>query len=256
MEEHKNSSRPMKEIVKVVIPSHKRSDRVLTVNAVSHAILCVEESQVAAYKVHHPNTEIVSHPDDVVGLARKRDWIVKHFGGVFMLDDDISELRRVYTEKGEETTVDASVAYDIIQHTAENCRAAGFYAFGFSTTPTPLHYNSFQPIAMKGYLTGCAHGVLDGSKLWYNPEIVCNEDYWLSCLNAYYHRGCYKDLRFYWSQKDTFVNRGGLAEFRNTEAEELDFKLLQRVFGKEVVSLRKNKKNLMHQFQKSLKLPF
>jgi hypothetical protein len=29
----------------------------------------------------------------------------------------------------------------------------------------------------------------------------------------------YKDNRFYFAQQDTFVNRGGLAEFRNIDAE-------------------------------------
>ncbi|UBM58243.1 hypothetical protein LAG90_15675 [Marinilongibacter aquaticus] len=246
----------MKEIVKVVIPSHKRWDRVATICAVDKAILCVEEAQKVAYEACNPNVEIVCHPNEIKGLAAKRDWIIGHFGSVFMLDDDIESLKRVYTEKGEETEIDPETAYDIIQCTALACKAAGFFGFGFSTSPTPLHFDSLNPIRLTGYLTGCAHGVLKGSKLWYSPDIVCNEDYWISCLNAYHHRGVYKDLRFYWQQRETFVNRGGLAEFRNTEAEEADFKLLQTVFGKDVVSLRKNQKRMKHPFQKHFKTPF
>jgi hypothetical protein len=214
--------------VKVVIPSHKRWDRVNTISAVDNAILCVEESQAKMYAACNPGIEIVTHPDSIKGLARKRDWIINHFKDVFMLDDDIESLKRVYTEKGEEIEVDADVAYDIIQLAANACKDSGFFLFGFSTAPTPLHYKSLAAVEFSGYFTGCAHGVLSGSKLWYNPEIVCNEDYWISCLNAFHHRGGFKDLRFYWTQRDTFVNRGGLAEFRNTDAEEKDFKLLQR----------------------------
>jgi hypothetical protein len=192
--------------VKVVIPSHKRWDRVRTLQAVNNAILCVEESQVPMYRACNPKVEIVSHPDAVRGLAAKRDWILRYFGDVMMLDDDIEELRRVYEpprlrsfdklrvdQKNDidnilPVSVDPDDAYAIIQMTAAACRDAGFYAFGFSTSPTPLHYDVFEPISLSGYLTGCAHGVLKGSKLWYNPEIICNEDYWLSCLNAHYHR--------------------------------------------------------------------
>ncbi len=242
--------------VKVVIPSHKRWDRVATIMAVDKAILCVEESQADAYRACNKNIEVVAHPDNVIGLARKRDWILRHFGDVFMLDDDIDSLKRVYTETGEEIIVDPDQAYEVIQQTAAACSDAGFYLFGHSTAPAPLHYKSTDPIQLSGYFTGCAHGVLKGSKLWYNPDIICNEDYWISCLNAYYHRGGFKDTRFYWSQRDTFVNRGGLAEFRNNDAEEMDFRLLQKVFGANIVSLRKNKKSLKHPFQKSLKLPF
>jgi hypothetical protein len=190
-----------------------------------------------------------------VGLARKRDWIIKHFGSVFMLDDDIDHLVRLYVEKGESPVVGADTAREIVMATAQAARDAGAYLFGFSTSPTPVSFNSLNPIALSGYVTGCAHGVLAGSKLWYNPDIICNEDYWISLLNAYYHRFIFKDTRFYWSQKDTFVNRGGLSEFRNIDAEEQDFLLLKRVFG-DVVELRKSGKSMKHPFQKSLHLPF
>ncbi|WP_273210483.1 hypothetical protein [Runella zeae] len=241
--------------IKVVIPSHRRWDRVLTTMAVDNAILCVAESQKSIYEKCNKGIEIVTHPDSIIGLARKRDWIIKHFGDVFMLDDDITHLTRIYTEKGEATMVDPDDAYTLIQVTAQAAREAGAYLFGYSSSPAPVSFNSLKPIQLSGYVTGCAHGVLSGSKLWYNPEIVCNEDYWISLLNAYHHRMIWKDTRFYWAQKDTFTNRGGLAEFRNLEAEEKDFHLLRQVFG-DVVELRRNSKNAKHPFQKTLKLPF
>lgn len=241
--------------VKVVIPSHKRWDRVLTTMAVDNAILCVAESQRELYAKCNKGVEIVTHPDSIIGLARKRDWIVQHFKNVMMLDDDIDHLKRIYTGKGEAIVVEPDEAYEIIQVTANAAKAAGAYVFGFSSSPTPISYDSFNPIKLTGYVTGCAHGVLEGSKLWYNPDIICNEDYWISLLNAYHHRFIWKDTRYYWSQKDTFVNRGGLAEFRNIHAEEKDFNLLRRVFG-DVVELRKPQQNNKHPFQKTLKLPF
>ncbi|MDF7817373.1 hypothetical protein P1X15_07200 [Runella sp. MFBS21] len=241
--------------VKVVIPSHRRWDRVLTTMAVDNAILCVAESQRSLYEKCNKGVEIVTHPDSVIGLARKRDWIIKHFKNVFMLDDDVEGLSRIYVGKGEPTTVEPDEAYDIIQATAHAAHEAGAYLFGFSSSPAPISYDAFNPIRLSGYVTGCAHGVLEGSKLWYNPDIICNEDYWISLLNAHHHRLLWKDTRFYWKQKDTFVNRGGLAEFRNIDAEEKDFQLLQRVFG-DVVELRKSKQNTKHPFQKTLRIPF
>ena len=77
------------EICKVVIPSHKRHDRVLTTSAVNNAILCVAESQASLYRACNPDIEVVTHPDSVIGLNPKRNWIIKHFGTVFQLDDDI-----------------------------------------------------------------------------------------------------------------------------------------------------------------------
>lgn len=247
------------ESCKIVIPSHKRAQRVRTTQAVDGAVLCVPEGQAKLYRACNLGVEVVAHPDEVRGLARKRDWIVRHFGDVFMLDDDIGSMKRLYADRGEPVDVPPATAHDLVQVTAAAARQAGAHLFGFAYSPTPMSYNSLNPIRLSGYVTGCAHGVLRGSRLWYNPEIKVNEDYWISCLNAYEHRMIWRDERFYWQQEATFVNPGGLSEFRNVGAEEEDFKLLQRVFGKEVVTLKKSGaggSKLRHPFQKTLKLPF
>lgn len=243
--------------IKIIIPSHKRATRVRTTSAVYGAVLCVAESQADQYRKCNPGIEIITHPDTVLGISKKREWILRNVPDCFMLDDDIDSLTRIYTETGEEKDVDPETAYDVIQGTGCAARQAGAFLFGFSSSPLPVSYNSLNPIQLSGFATGCAFGVLAGSKLWYNTDIVCNDDYWISLLNAHHHRLMWKDTRYYWNQKDTFVNRGGSAEFRNIDAEEKDFKLLKKVFGG-AVELRSGKgnSNLRHQFQKTLKLPF
>ncbi len=61
----------MEEIVKLIIMSHKRSDNVVTVETIDNCCLCVEESQVEAYKKNYPDVEYLIHPDSVVGLSEK-----------------------------------------------------------------------------------------------------------------------------------------------------------------------------------------
>ncbi len=46
-----------------------------------------------------------------------------------------------------------------------------------------------------------------------------------------------------------------VGEFRNIDAEKKDFEYLQKVFGKEIITLRKDQ-GKSHEFQKSLRLPF
>ncbi|MGX7687029.1 hypothetical protein ACWA1C_07705 [Flectobacillus roseus] len=53
----------------------------------------------------------------------------------------------------------------------------------------------------------------------------------------------------------TEVNQVNLAEFRNIDSEKKDFEYLQKVFGKEIVTLRKSPCK-GHEYQKSLKLQF
>ena len=75
--------------LKIVIPSHKRHDRVFSKKLVVDPIICVAKSQEAIYKEYNPECEIVCHPDDVIGLVPKRNWMAKHFGELFMFDDDV-----------------------------------------------------------------------------------------------------------------------------------------------------------------------
>ena len=242
-------------VVKVVIPSHKRAGRVTTLQVVPQAILCVEESQAEEYRKAYPGVELLIHPDSVAGLPRKRDWIYRAAGNVLMLDDDISAMMRLYTEPGERAEVYPDEAWDIIQSTAAAALDAGVFLWGFNSNPNPMMYTSPSPIKLTGYITGCATGLLAGSKLFYNPAIVCNEDYWISLLNAHYHRMIWKDMRFTFIQKDTFKNPGGLAEFRNLDREKIDFDLLRRYFG-DAVELRKTTGKMKHPYQKMMRVGF
>lgn len=245
--------------IKVVIPSHKRAGRISTTAVVPEAIICVPLAQVGEYKAAHPDTEIVTHPDSVVGLAAKRNWMYQHFGDMMQLDDDITDFRRMYLSAGEKNIVKPADVLPILRETAYAAKQAGAYLWGFTSNPNPTMYKALSPISLTGYITGCATGLLKGSKLWYNSAIICNEDYWISCLNAYHHRLIWKDTRFTFTQKDTFVGQGGLAEFRSLDSEEQDFHLLQQCFGRDVVQLKTGNNPLAkvrHQFQKTLHLPF
>ncbi|WP_375418127.1 hypothetical protein [uncultured Hymenobacter sp.] len=243
--------------VEVVIPSHKRAGRLATLALFPSAIVCVPASQAAEYRAAHPQAQFVLHPDSVVGLAAKRNWMYQHFGNLLMLDDDITDFRRMYLPAGEPVSIGETRALAIIAETAYAAKQAGAYLWGFNSNPNPTMYKTLNPLSLTGYVTGCATGLLAGSKLWYNSSIICNEDYWISCLNAYYHRLIWKDMRFGFIQKDTFVGQGGLAEFRNIDAERQDFELLRQCFG-EAVQEKKDSvlAKRKHQFQKTMKLPF
>lgn len=59
------------------------------------------ESQADLYREFNPDCEIVTHPDDIIGLIPKRNWMARYFGELFMLDDDVHACKTLYAEKGE-----------------------------------------------------------------------------------------------------------------------------------------------------------
>lgn len=93
--------------IEIVIPSMGRADRVITKDCIKNAILCVPESEKQAYEEHNPGMPILTHPDSLKGLARKRQFIYEHFPNSFQIDDDIRHIQRIYTESGEKTALDA-----------------------------------------------------------------------------------------------------------------------------------------------------
>lgn len=242
--------------IDIVIPSHKRADRVITTECISNAIICVPESQYAEYKQHNPNNEIVCHPDTIIGLTLKRQWIYENFPNVFMIDDDIKHINRLYVGKGEKSAIDKDEAYDIVQYIGNCAKLAGCYLFGLSKEGNPLTYNDLKPISLTGVLNGTI-GLLEGSGLDFHPKAVVSEDYWISALNAYEHRKCWIDNRFSVVGTKTFGNIGGCASYRTMEQEKADTLFLRQSFGtaidlKKDTALAKRK----HEFQRTLKIPF
>ncbi|WP_151088777.1 GREB1-related protein [Hymenobacter baengnokdamensis] len=91
--------------VEVGIPSHKRAGRIATLGLLPSAIVCIAESQAAEYRAAHPGAQLVTHPDSVVGLQAKRNWMYQHFGNLLMVDDDLTDFRRLYLPAGEPVSV-------------------------------------------------------------------------------------------------------------------------------------------------------
>jgi len=245
--------------VAIVIPSHRRADRVRTVKTVRNAILCVAEAQADEYRRYNPETEIVTHPDDLIGLAPKRNWICERFGSVMMLDDDLTRFSRLYVEPNSlrPSRITPPETYEIIQQTSRAARAIGAYLFGFSSVADARNYKPQRPFRLTGYCNGSSFGLLAGSRVFFHKEAVAVEDYFASLINAYYHRYALFDLRFGFVQERTFKNRGGQSEFRSMKTEETDFRFLKRMFGPAIESRPRTERGRpSHEWQRVIRLPF
>lgn len=246
----------------IVCPSHKRADRVLTKKAVAGLILCVPESQVPEYREHNPEVEIVGHPDSVVGLPPKRNWILDHFGDSFQIDDDIRQISRLWIEPRNRhdppVRVDPETARDVIFNLYEIARGLGAKLFGLNHYPSPEMYHGHAPFRLTGYICGGAIGVVRTPELRF-PDDPYNlvEDYYICLLNAYYYRYIVVDNRFGLVPVKTFKNRGGLAEIRNLAREEESFHFLKRKFGPAIQKRRAGGRfRASHEWQRTIQLPF
>jgi hypothetical protein len=241
--------------IKLIIPSAGRSDCVSTTKYILNCILCVPESELDEYKKSN-DCKIVTHPDTIKGLGRKRNWILENFKSVVMLDDDLKGMRRLYI-KGSNDIVMPSDAYQIIQETYFAARDSGAKLFGFNHVVNPLMYKSLQPIKLTGYINGCCIGIIENDKLKFHEDIIGVNDFYISLLNAYYFRYIYKDSRFCLIQDSIRKNTGGLAKFRNEDTEKKDYLLLKKYFG-EAIKLKTSNKQTTNtlKYGRTINLPF
>ena len=218
--------------LRIVIPSHKRWDRVLAKKLVQDPIICVAESQEAIYHDYNPDCEIVTHPDSVVGLIPKRNWMARHFGDLFMLDDDVHVVRRQYVEHGETAPIrDPVEVTNIIMRLHELSVMLDIHLWGFSSAVTPVMYSEDEYLSLSHMITGCAYGVRYNTNIWWNEEIKLKEDFWISCYVKHKERRILTDCRYNFAQKGTFVSSGGLAGIRNQEEERRSILFMRKNFG-------------------------
>lgn len=216
---------------KIVIPSHKRADRVITKEIIDNAIICVSEGQKEEYLRHNPDMEIVTHPDDLIGLIPKRNWMLKHFGELFMLDDDIMFCQSLHKQVSNGQIKDKQKVYEIIQNLYELARDLNIKLFGFNKNPRPEQFNVFEPLTLRQQITGCAYGIIGDGELFWPEDLKLKEDIWISCYCKYMNRKILVDNRYNFAQKDTMKNAGGLSEIRNTQTELESILYIKRHFG-------------------------
>lgn len=215
------------------------------------AIVCVPKSQFADYneRIHRDYDrilkqpghrdrlpQIITHPDTVRGLTPKLNWCFDHIHddeALVFVDDDITSVQRCFTERGEESTIrDPDTIGQIIRTTFIQARDLGAFYFGWEASNGALrYYTGLKPIMLTGYINGCAMGFRAGHGLRFDDRIVAKNDFDIAAMNAWCHRLCFKNCRYTFCQKETFVGKGGQVAFRNSDTERRDVALLRKKWG-------------------------
>lgn len=247
-------------MIPIVIVSHKRANDVKTIKAIDNCIICVPESQSDEYKKYNPNNELLIHPNEVIGLTPKRQWILDSIGDCFQVDDDVSSINRVYLKEYKELPLKltSNEAYWLIQDFYEIAKDAGVYLFGFNNTVNPKGYSGNKPFYMNKYICGGGLGLIKSDKLFFPdfPYFV-GEDYWINALNAFYHRFSLIDGRFAFQFHRTEAGKGGCADYRTMEKRKETYFYLKQKFGDAIQQKKKTTiKKIVNNWEKTLKIPY
>jgi hypothetical protein len=238
------------EQVKIICPSSKRPAIHTDIDSM---IICVDEKELEAYKEQNER-EIITHPG-LNNLSKIRQFIYEKFGDVFMVDDDIISIEKLYqTSKTHLTPIESR---KIIQDGYMQAKAINSFLFGFNNDPSPTHYNQHKPFMLNGYINGCAFGLIKNDHLYFDEKTIACESHWINLLNAYHNRFCFIDKRFHFRQKtnSTFTLEGGQSQRRTLKSEEEDTQFLKKMFGDSVnIKTERNQTKRLHEYQRELNI--
>jgi hypothetical protein len=244
--------------IEVVIPSAGRWYGPCTTDKwVSNAIICVPESELGKYKEVNPTSEIISHPDSIIGLGKKRDWIWDKFGDVFQMDDDLKGISRNTMAVGERSQkLSPNEAYEVIQMLGNFADAMGIYLFGLGNCTSPQMYCPNKPFGLSGWIAGACLGMLKNNTLRTSDKIQIKHDYYICALNAFYYRMALIDFRYVINTDSVGKTQGGLQKFRNPEVEYEDSIMLRSIFGNAIRAKQKGFNRLKNKYGRVLHVPF
>lgn len=237
----------MEQKIKVVCPSKGRSDNVRTLKLIPNLTIIVPHDEVDAYKANYPDTEVIGTPKGVKGITPTRQWILDHFEECFMIDDDVTDVRKNYAFGKEESAHidDVDTIEEIINDTAFIAKEIGAKVFSFSKIRNPLEYDSFHPIVHTGYMNASFCGFLKGHGLSYDMNLSEGEDHYISCMTIFMHRYCLIDNRYSFITDGNFTAIGGCNDYRTRESMKKNTIYLKKLFGdcivaKEPTALKQN----------------
>lgn len=233
-EKHKSSERVRSLIkdglinhldIEFVIVSHKRPENVEHMTELfPFAIWCISESDSKKYNL--PEERKIVHPDSVLGLGRKRQWILDNVDSeiVFQIDDDIKKVVCVVGNHFRKIEDPARI-FEVLYFNNHSAKEIGASACSFTQSNNDTRkFIASKPFTLNTWCEGSAIGII-GRHNYFDKDMLTKVDIDFSLRELLNNRYVYVDKRFS-LVNDRFNNRGGSSDLRTKEKDEAQIKKL------------------------------
>jgi len=225
--------------MKIVVccPSYKRP-KVETLAYLPFVRVYVDESEYDEYVKQNKGADIVRCPDWVQGnLCRVRNYILdSEFSNgadvVCIIDDDMKGMFR--WERGKSVPVKAEDFQSFLYKYSVLAMDLGAYFWGVNLKKDKQYYLEYAPFSTVNYIGGAFQCFINDGGLRYDERLPLKEDYDMTIQQCDKFRKALRVNSYYYVVRQS-EQAGGCATYRNYRAEEEQFKLLQRKWGKEIV---------------------
>lgn len=92
--------------IHVLCVSKGRQTKVMTKRLFPNLKLVVPHNEEDSYREANPDVEVIGTPKSVNSLVKTRQWMLENFGTQFMVDDDITDCKRMYADSNDTASID------------------------------------------------------------------------------------------------------------------------------------------------------
>jgi len=214
--------------LKKIIVSRGRYNTITTHKLLKDYIVLVPDSEKDRYAKKIDPDKIETLPDDVIGLAKVRNYCIRNYKeDIIMIDDDITSFYSVCRKKAN-SIKDPEVIDQILNNCYICAKDVGAVVFGFNQTMDPRKYNPSKPFLLKGWI-GSIIGII-GKNDFFDERLKIRVDVDFCLTQLYKNRFIWIDNRFsFYSHKN--YNAGGSSILRSSDNLESDKRLLKEKHG-------------------------
>lgn len=219
--------------MKILCPSYRRTDNVLTRKWLSSAVLVVCESEADAYR-QNQGGEILVLPESKKGnIARIRNWILDTVDDneIVMIDDDVWAVG--FHERGQQIAVNESRFLEFLRKGFDTARELKCYLWGVNVQSDPMFYHAWKPIAFNLPVLGPLTCHIR-NPLRYDISLGLKEDYDFFLQHCQKYRRVLRFDKWYYMAKH-IDNAGGCNAYRTSQEEREQAMRLVRKWGSSVV---------------------
>lgn len=191
--------------LRVVIPSRRRVESCAeAVRLFKRPLVCVAEEELSDYR--GIGAELLSHPNEIVGLGRLRQWILDHVRAHVLVqcNDDVKSLLCL-VGRSVRSIIDPDAIERLLLNAAGICEELGVTCFSFSPTKDVRKVAPWEPFRLTR-LEGALLGFV-GRGLRYDPAVSQFDDVNLSLEACLKDRFVWQDSRF--AAEHNFITKGG-----------------------------------------------
>lgn len=204
----------------IAIPSKGRAGQTKTDKLLRSGVLFVPNSEVNQYR--RTNTNVVGVPDEVKGITKTRNWILKNCGQerVVFIDDDVKAQgwRKIYETKAKDKALTEAQWVKEFQKLFDLTDQLQFKIWGVSTAGALRSVYPYKPFLFRSYVTASCMGIINDKTYYFDEEFPVKEDYEI-CLRHIKERGGILCCRYIYWENSHWVNDGGCKSYRTQKME-------------------------------------